>query len=286
MCEISEEYTFTLGDEARRFAEENINETEETRKVTLCEIKKWLTDERPDLHARLEDKYLLEFLRGCKFRIDRTKAKLINFYTMRRDEPVWFANRDPQKREIQELINLGVFVPLKVTYENKLVVIIRVAAHDPKLYKQDDVFKTGMMILDIAARESELCQIYGCVAIFDMEGLTLGHATEMTPKVIKRAVFSWQNYHIRPKQLEFINAPIYVNVVLNIFKNFMKQKMRERVKVHFKGTDSLHGALDKKILPPEYGGEGDSMDSLIKHWNDKLMHYRDWFLDDEKYKAD
>lgn len=286
MCEISEEYTFTLDDEARKFAEENLNETDETRKAALCEIKQWLIEERPDLHAHLEDKYLLEFLRGCKFRIERTKTKLTNYYTMRRDEPAWFTRRDPQLREIQELVNLGVFIPLKMTHENRLVVIIRVAAHDPKVHKQDDVFKTGMMILDIAARESELCQIYGCVAIFDMEGLTLAHGTEMTPKVIKRAVYSWQNYHIRPKQLEFINAPVYVNVVLNIFKSFMKPKMKERVRIHFSGTDSLLGAVDRKILPPEYGGDGDSVDSLIKHWNDKLLSYREWLLNDEKYKAD
>lgn len=285
MCNISEEYVFSLDDDARNFAEENLNETEESRRAALSEIKKWLTEEKPDLNAHLEDRYLLAFLRGCKFRLDRTKIKLINYYTMRKNEPAWFSNRDPLLKEIQDLVKLGVFVPLKLTYEKKLVVIIRVAAHDPKLYKQDDVFKTGMMILDVAARESEQCQIYGCAAIFDLDGLTMAHGTEMTPSVIKRAVFSWQNYHIRPKQLEFMNAPMFVNVILNIFKSFMKPKMKARMRVHFSRTQSLLEAIDRKILPPEYGGEGDDLDTLIKYWNDKLLSYRDWFINDEKYKA-
>lgn len=286
MCEISEEYVCRLNQEARKFAEENLNETEETRRTALLEIRRWLAKEKPNLHAHLEDKYLLAFLRGCKFRIEATKNKLINYYTMRRDEPAWFGNRDPLLKEIQELVNLGVFIPLKMTYQNRLVVIIRVAAHNPKIHKQDDVFKAGMMVLDVVAKESEQCQIYGCVAIFDMAGVTIAHAAEMTPKVVKRLVFSWQNYHIRPKQLEFINAPIYVNIVLNIFKSFMKPKMKERVRIHFKGKESLHQVVDRQVLPPEYGGYGENLDSLIKYWNEKLITYRDWFAEDEKHKAD
>lgn len=285
MCNAIEEYVFNLDEDARKFAKQNLNETDESRKLALADIKKWLIEEKPDLCAYLDDRHLLAFLRGCKFRIDRTKAKLINYYTMRKNEPAWFSNRNPHLQEIRDLVRLGVFIPLKLTHENKLVVIIRVAAHNPKIHKQDDVFKTGMMMLDIAAKESEQCQIYGCAAIFDMKGLTMGHGTEMTPNVIKRAVFSWQNYHIRPKQLEFINAPVYVNVVLNIFKSFMKPKMRERVRIHFNKLNSLHSVVDRKILPPEYGGDGDSIDNLIKFWEDKLISYHDWFREDEKYKA-
>lgn len=285
MCSVTEEYVFNLDEDARKFAEENLNETEESRRAALSEIKKWLTEEKPELNAHLEDRYLLAFLRGCKFRIDKTKTKLINYYTMRRDEPAWFTKRDPLLKEIQELVKLGVFVPLKMTHQKKLVVIIRVAAHDPKVYEQDDVFKTGMMILDVAARENEQCQIYGCVAIIDLDGLTIAHGAEMTPSVVKRAVFSWQNYHLRPKQLEFINAHVLVNFMLNIFKSFMKPKMKKRFRIHFRGSQSLYDAVDKKILPPEYGGEGENLDSLVNYWNDKLISYRDWFIDDEKYKA-
>lgn len=279
------EYVFSLDDDARMFAEQHLNETDLTRKNSLIEIRKWLTEERPDLNGHLEDIFLLAFLRGCKFNMDRTKTKLTNYYTMRRDETEWFRNRDPTLREIQELVNLGVFVPLKETFEKRMVIIIRVAAHDPKLYKQDFVFKAGMMILDIAARESEYCQVYGCVVIFDMSGVTIRHGREMTPNVIRRAVYSWQNYHIRPKQFEFINAPLYVNVVLNVFKSFMKPKMRGRVRIHYKGSESLHNFVEQKILPPEYGGASDSLESLIKYWSNKLVSYQKWFLEDEKHKA-
>lgn len=282
MCE---KYVFTLDEQARKYSEENLNETEETRDKALEELGRWLQDDMPQLNARLDNKHLLAFLRGCKFRMEKTKTKLINYYTMRRDETAWFRNRDPLLKEIQELVKLGVFVPLRQSFDNRLVVIIRAAAHNPKHHKQDDVFKAGKMILDIAAMENELCQIYGVAAIFDMSGVTIWHGKAMTPSVIKRAVNAWQNYHCRPKQFEFVNAPLYINVVLNIFKNFMTEKMKSRVKVHFGGISSLHQVINKEILPVEYGGEGDSMKNLINYWNEKLLSYRDWFREDEQFRA-
>lgn len=280
MCD----YSFTLDDTAKKYAEENLNETEETRTTSLTEIKRWLKEEVPYLNARLDDKHLLAFLRGCKFRMEKTKTKLLNYYTMRRDEPAWFCNRDPQLKEIQDLVKLGVFVPLRQSCDNRLVVIIRAAAHNPKIHKQDNVFKAGKMILDIAAMENELCQIYGVAAIFDMSGVNFWHGKAMTPSVIKRAVHAWQNYHCRPKQFEFINAPLYINVVLNIFKNFMTDKMKSRIRVHFNGISSLHQVINREMLPVEYGGDGESIHNLIAFWNEKLLSYRGWFKDDEKYK--
>ncbi|CAG9817238.1 unnamed protein product [Phaedon cochleariae] len=154
---------------AEKHAKETLNETEETRTSGLHDIKKWLTEEKTNLHARLEDQYILPFLRGCKFDLKKTKAKLKRFYKMRRDVPEWFRNRDPSLPELQELMKLGCFVPLRRFHENKLVVIVRVAVHNPRIHQQNDVFKLGNMLTDVAAMEYAVAaQIYGVVAIFDI----------------------------------------------------------------------------------------------------------------------
>lgn len=277
---------FTLSNDDKEYVAKHLNETEEVRRVALDEVKRWLAEVRPDLHARSADKDILPFLRGCKFNLERTKEKLTNYYTMRRDRSEWFRNRDPLLPEIQELVKLGVFVPLREKFEGRLVIIIRTAAHNPWKHKQNDVFKVGKMILDIAAMEDEIVQIYGITAVFDMAGVGVWHAKQLTPSIIKHAVFAWQNYHCSPKQLEFVNAPLYINVVLKVFKSFLSAKLRERVRVHFGRIESLHRVVDKKILPPEYEGQGESMKSLTKYWSEKLVSYREWFAEDEKYKAD
>lgn len=42
------------------------------------------------------------------------------------------------------------------------------------------------MVLDVVLNIDEAVSIYGCVAIFDMKGVTLQHALQMTPTIIKR----------------------------------------------------------------------------------------------------
>lgn len=281
----SRKYTFTLGDEVQAYARKMINEYEDTRDDAVEEIKKWLED-HPKLHARTEYESILPFLRGCKFNLEKTKLKLKNYYVLRSEVPEWFKNRDPSLPEIQELIKLGVFMPLRKLHENRLVVVIRTGAHDPKKHSQDNVFKTGKMVLDIAAKESEHCQIYGITAIFDMNNVTLSHALQLKPHMIKKAVFAWQNYHCSPKQLEFINAPVYINVVLNVFKTFMSEKLKSRIRIHFHGLGDLHDLISKDVLPVEFGGIDGNLKETCDYWAEKLLKYKEWFQFDETFKAD
>lgn len=67
------------------------------------------------------------------------------FYQMRAERPEWFADRDPFAPELVELMDIGVFLPLRVKDEhNRQVFVIRTAAHDPKKHSQNDVFKVKL----------------------------------------------------------------------------------------------------------------------------------------------
>jgi len=138
---------------------------------------------------------------------------------MRAERTEWFANRDPFLPEIQSLLHLGVFLPLDgVDNENRKIVIIRTAIHDPKIHDQNNFFKVSKMVLDLLLYlEPDNCS-NGIIAIFDMIGVHLGHARQLKPELIKHSVESWQVYPCQPKVLEFINAPPYVNLVLNTFR--------------------------------------------------------------------
>ena len=50
------------------------------------------------------------------------------------------------------------------------------------------------MVLDLLLTLDGSISNDGIVAIFDMNGVTLGHALQLTPTVIKRSVESWQLY--------------------------------------------------------------------------------------------
>lgn len=114
-----------------------------------------------------------------------------------------------------------------------------------------------------------------------MQGISLGHALQMTPIIIKRAVDSWESYPLRIQKLEFVNANFGINVVLDIFRSFMSAKMKARVsakrgKPEFKASDNL---------PVELGGNESSYESLAAHWKTVLESNSEWFVRDEPFKS-
>lgn len=114
-----------------------------------------------------------------------------------------------------------------------------------------------------------------------MQGVALGHALQMTPMLIKRAVNSWESYPLRIQKLEFVNANFGINVVLDIFRSFMSAKMKERVSVKRGKPDFV--ASDN--LPRDLGGTVNSYESLAVHWKHVLEKNLQWFDEDEKYKT-
>lgn len=200
---------------------------------------------------------------------------------MRAERAEWFSNRNPSLKEIQELLDLGVFLPIDgVDEEQRKVVIIRTAVHDPKVHSQNDVFKVMKMILDLLIKyESENCA-RGIVAIFDMNGVQLGHAMQLNPKLIKRSVESWQAYPYQPKLLEFVNTPMHVNLVLNTFRVFMTPKMRSRVVVQKRKC-----SVKCENLPSDLGGKGPSYKELAVHWKRLVEQNAAFYVEDDKYKS-
>ncbi len=48
------------------------------------------------------------------------------------------------------------------------------------------------MIVELLCREDEAISLTGVVAIVDLVGVGFGHAMQMTPSIIRKAVSSWQ----------------------------------------------------------------------------------------------
>ncbi|EDW84557.1 uncharacterized protein Dwil_GK14187 [Drosophila willistoni] len=243
------------------------------------ELSNWL-DANPHINGCKTYENLHLFLRTSKYDIDRAKKKLRTFYQMRAERPEWFDERDPKLPEIQELLDLGVFLPIGNDVEQRMVVVIRTAAHDPKKHTQNNVFKTSKMILDLLLKmEPDSCS-KGIVAILDMQGVQLGHALQLNPKLIKRSVESWTAYPCQPKLLEFTNAPGHVNFFLNTFRVFMTPKIRSRLVVRREGT-----TVQCDQLPPELGGQGLSYKDLAVKWKQLIEENANFYVEQSKYKS-
>ena len=59
------------------------------------------------MSSKISDtKTLLRYLRGCKFNLDKTKAKLEMYYTCKSALPELFQERDPFNPTIRNILNL------------------------------------------------------------------------------------------------------------------------------------------------------------------------------------
>jgi len=266
-------------------AERELGETEKKRLGALEAVREWL-GENEELTVRFDDDSVLWFLRARKFDVDKTVACMKNFVEFRSSVPEWYSDRDPLKPEIQELLSIGVFLPIPgKDKKGRKIVLIRSCIHDPYKHKQDDVFKVMNMVLDLLCREDESISVKGVVAIIDMKGVSLGHAMQMTPSMIRKAVNSWQDVTpIRTKAMHYVNAPLNVHVVLNIFKRFMKEKLRNRLASHRGNVASImQDLIQPDHLPVEFGGRGPTIPDIIDDWKDRVVRAAGWFVDEDKH---
>lgn len=72
----------------------------------VAEFRTWI-ESCPHLKARTDDQFLVSFLRGCKYKLEKAKKKLDMFYTLRTHMPELMLDRDPLDRKLSAIIRLG-----------------------------------------------------------------------------------------------------------------------------------------------------------------------------------
>lgn len=87
-------------------AAKELNETPERLISDLRALREWIK-QSPHLHVRTDDQFLVTFLRGCKFSMERAKQKFDLYHTVRSYMPEVMMNRDPLDERLQAIIRLG-----------------------------------------------------------------------------------------------------------------------------------------------------------------------------------
>ena len=100
-----------------KLAAEELNEKTERIQNDIDTLRDWII-KTPHLKARIDDQFLVTFLRGCKYSLERAKQKLDTFYTVRTLIPELIKNRDPMNERLQAMIRLGCVSKLFQRYFN------------------------------------------------------------------------------------------------------------------------------------------------------------------------
>ncbi|XP_031342873.1 retinol-binding protein pinta-like isoform X1 [Photinus pyralis] len=244
---------------------------------SLMLIKEWVaTQSFPD--EVLTDLHLLNFLRGCKFDQLKTRDKLTHYLQLRSSKSEFFHDRDPCGESLREAISRGIMI--SSTIENFEIVIVRWKYCDIKKVSLINASKLGFMLFDVFMNESPTCMINGHTVIIDCENLPLGYALQLSPRFIrelKHVVF--KAYPTRIKAIHVVNCFPGVGTMFNIFKPILPVKIVSRI--HFYKASSiseLRAHIPPSVLPKDYGGEGETLDTLRDVTRSMFEERRSWFL--------
>ncbi|XP_064640508.1 alpha-tocopherol transfer protein-like [Lineus longissimus] len=281
-------YECQLDDAAKKTAKSQLNENPKERASQIEKLRTWLK-QQPHLTCRTDDHFLLRFLRRAKFSQLLAQELIENFVKIRCSPSYgvtdWFKGNNVNNAELMRMLELGTNIPLPGRDDkDRKVILIRTAGASPEDFEL--TMRMGFMVIDLLLRD-ELNQIHGFVVFLDFTHFTKEHAGKWGVGTIKKAMKCWQDtYPIRNKGINYYNTPTLFNAIFDIFKMFMKQKLRDRIHFHKGDLKSLHKEIPKAILPEEYGGKAGPLQKIIDDWKDYVMKNADEFDMMEKLDFD
>lgn len=220
-----------LNPELQKKAIEELNEDPARIAKDLEAFKEWIK-KSPHIKSRDDDQFLVNFLRGSKYSLEKAKEKFDLYYTLKTHIPELTKKRDPLNDRVLGSIRQGVGIPLPFleTPDSPRYILIRPGAYDPSKYTIEEIIKISTMQMDMMMIEDDNYVVAGQIGILDFTGTGLSHFLQFNPTFIKKMTMLQQDaMPIRQKGSHFVNMPAIALTVFNIFQSFANEKNKQRV---------------------------------------------------------
>lgn len=221
-----------LNPELQKKAIEELNEDPARIEKDLQVLREWIK-KSPHLKARDDDQFLIAFLRGCKYSMEKVKLKFDMFFTLKTHTPDFTRNRSVKLNpKLHDALKKGVGVPLPKLEapDAPRYFLIRPGAYDPSVNPAQDIMKVAQMIGEMLLMEDDNYVIAGQIGILDFSGVGISHFTQFGPTFIKKFTMLSQDANpVRQKGQHFVNMPSIALAVFNLFQSFTNEKNKQRV---------------------------------------------------------
>ncbi|KAI9586028.1 hypothetical protein GQX74_001875 [Glossina fuscipes] len=265
-----------LNEDLQRKAREELNEVPARIHEDLKTLKTWI-EEQPHLCANTDDQFLICFLRGCKYSLEKAKKKIDSYYSFKTKFPEFCNITNVSSARLREIFRSGAFLYLPIPLHNNgpRIVLLRLASAE--IFSLEEVLAVNHVLQDILMLEDDNAVVNGLVMIADQKGIPLSHILQATPTYLKKWItYNYESIPLRLKSIHFLNAPKIFDIVYNTAKPMLPLKQQDRFLNH-NSLDSLIQHVPLKYLPNDYGGESGTIKEIIAEWDKKLDKYRDYF---------
>ncbi|XP_039956273.1 alpha-tocopherol transfer protein-like [Bactrocera tryoni] len=264
-----------------------LNEKAENLAADIAALRAWLL-KQPHLKTRQSDQFLVNFLRGCKFSLEKAKRKLDQYYTLRATLPELNQHNFVDDQRMRAIIRLGVtlYLPLPLMEDGPCIMLIRPGKCNPHEFNLTDLLRVSFLLQDISLISNDNMIIGGFMQIGDFEDFSMTHLLQLSPALMKRfGFYVEEGMPMRIKNSHFFNTGVIFEKLFATIKLVLPAKMIERVQVH--GTfESLCEAVPIKYLPKDYGGENGSIEEVAAKTEQLVLDYREYLLDEQNYGVD
>lgn len=174
-------------------------------------------------------------------------------YLSRKRYPQFFDYAPDDFDRMLKLLDTGYCLPMSGRdAEGRKIILLRTEKCDMNLYSTYDALRLLCYVITVLMEEEET-QIAGIVCIFDHAGANMKHL--MTPTDVRDFMhFVKHCSACRQKGTYVMNLPSFANIILEIFKSTLSEKLKKRFFL-VKSIDELKSFFDIDLLPKCYGGK-------------------------------
>ncbi|XP_067134221.1 clavesin-1-like isoform X2 [Centruroides vittatus] len=235
---------------------------------------------KEQINCRMDDIFLLGFLRARKFDKERAIKLLKSYYSARERNKDIFKDFNPLA--VKEYLDTKILGYTRQTdQKGRVIGFGRCPMWDPNKINFKTIVKCSLMFHDLTLCE-HVMQVNGLVLILDAETLSWTHIIQLTPSTVYLIVsLFFKCCQVRYKEIHVVNIGKFVHAFLAAFIPFLPYKIKKRIHLHSSGMESLHKFVDPKYLPVEYGGKLPPLDPT--YFIEKLLEMQHFYVENEKF---
>ncbi|XP_069698195.1 retinaldehyde-binding protein 1-like [Periplaneta americana] len=211
-----------------------------------------LVSEEKNLDVRMNDTFMLRYLRWSGFDAKKAFEKMVKVYKFKAKYEKHYCNVSPLAYKDLLSQNFSNMLEDRDQYGRR-VIFINMGALDI----ESTTFEDCMGILDAwmeLAMEEEESQKNGVVIFVDMAGFPMRLFRFFTPRLtvicaLKEEMRPWIDFEVH-----IVNTSRLLDTLVSIVFPFLSDRFRRRINFHGQDWESLHKSITPEILPQEYGG--------------------------------